>query len=123
GTDVHIMQFFAVTPLLLLGFFTYVNLYLRFVWEGMAALPAIFQDGTPIHRKTYPWLLSGLPRAYWPQLRAERSLLSWLQARVTHLGAWWAVPLTLMLFWWPYLSRLQWLPKPWPWGSHLRCWL
>jgi hypothetical protein len=23
------------------------------------------------------------------------------------------VPLTLVLFWWKYLSRLQWLPKPW----------
>ena len=83
------------------------------VWEALATLPAFFPDGTPMHRKMYPWVLGHLPRAYWWRLRAEHTLLSDLKLWLSHGAAWCSVPFTLVLFWWKYLGRLQWLPKPW----------
>jgi uncharacterized protein YjbI with pentapeptide repeats len=123
GTDIRIVGFFAIAPMLLCGFSIYINLYLRFVWEGLAALPAIFPDGTPIHKKTYPWMLTGLPRAYWLRLRSERTLHSRIQLWFTQTMAWWLVPLTLEVFWWRFLSRLEWLPQPWPWPALRNCWI
>ena len=58
GTEIQIVGFYVVAPLILLGFYLYFHLYLQFVWDGLAALPAIFPDGTPLYRKGYPWLLS-----------------------------------------------------------------
>jgi uncharacterized protein YjbI with pentapeptide repeats len=113
GTEISVVPFYGVAPLLLVGLYVYLHVYLQDVWEELAALPAVFPDGTPLHRKMYPWLLGNLPRAYWWRLRSEHTLVSDLQLWLSHGAAWCAVPLTLMLFWWRYLSRLQWLPRPW----------
>jgi len=45
GTDIPIVSFYIVTPLVLLGIFIYFHIYLQRLWEAMSQLPAIFPDG------------------------------------------------------------------------------
>src|SRR5947209_4151298 len=63
GTEISVVPFYWVGPLLLVGLYIYFHVYLQDVWEALASLPAVFPDGTPLHRKLHPWLLGHLPSA------------------------------------------------------------
>ncbi|MGH9426105.1 MAG: pentapeptide repeat-containing protein [Terriglobia bacterium] len=115
GTPIPIAGFFVVAPAIILGIYIYFHLYLQPLWENLADLPAVFPDGRPLDKRAYPWLLNRLVRANLALLRNERPPISRLQALVSILLAWWAVPFTIALFWLRYLPRHDWIGT----GLHL----
>ena len=108
GTEIPIAGFYWMAPILLLGVYVYLHLYLQRLWEGLADLPAVFPDGKPLNKKVYPWLLSGLVRAHFKLLKDQRPLLSRLENWATIFLAWWIVPVTVVVFWLRYLPRHEW---------------
>ncbi len=109
GTEIPIVGFYWVAPILLIGVYLYLHLYLHRLWEGLADLPAVFPDGKPLNKKVYPWLLSGLVRAHFKRLQGERTLLSRLENGAVIFLAWWTVPTTVLVFWLRYLPRHEWI--------------
>ena len=108
GTEIPIAGFYWVAPILLLGVYVYLHLYLQRLWEGLADLPAVFPDGKPLNKEVYPWLLSGLVRAHFKLLKDERTFLSRMENWATIFLAWWIVPVTVLVFWLRYLPRHDW---------------
>lgn len=104
-TSIPIVSFYVVTPLLLLGLYLYFHFYLQKLWEELATLPAIFQDGRPLYAKADPWLLSDLVRSHLSKLSYDRPFMSYLQKWISILLAWWVVPITEVLFWARYIRR------------------
>lgn len=109
GTDIPLIRFYAVAPLLLLCMYIYFHMGLQRLWEELADLPAVFPDGRPLDKKAYPWLLNVLIRAYLVRLNENRSPLSRWQARISVLLAWGLVPLTMFMIWARYLRSHDWL--------------
>jgi uncharacterized protein YjbI with pentapeptide repeats len=107
-TSIPIVGFFIVTPLLLLGIYFYFHFYLQKLMEEVASLPAVFQDGRPLHSKFNPWLINELVRSHFSRLKVERPFLSYVQLWISVLLAWWVVPITMFLFWGRYLRRHEW---------------
>ena len=107
-SKVPIAGFFHVAPIILLAMYIYFHLYLDRLWAGLSSLPAVLQDGRPLHQKVYPWLLNGVVRSHLPRLKDRRTLLSRVEYIITVVLAWWVVPLTLMAFWVRYLPRHEW---------------
>jgi len=115
GVDIPLTRFYQMVPLLLLCLYCYFHLNLQRLWEELANLPAIFPDGNPLDRKSYPSLLNGLVRVHVDRLRKRRSGLAVWQARLALLLGWALVPLTLVLAWGRYLSAHDW----WVTGLHV----
>lgn len=104
-TAIPIVGFYVVAPLLLLCTYLYFHFYLQKLWEELGSLPAILQDGRPLHAKVDPWLLNDLVRSHLSLLNVNRPFLSYLQLWLSVLLAWWLVPLTLFLFWGRYIRK------------------
>ena len=113
NTNIALSGFYWVAPLILLGVYFYLHLYLQRLWRDLASLPAVFPDGEALDEKAYPWLLNGLVRAHFARLKLRDRPLSRLENLVSIALAWWVVPLTLVLFWLRYLPRHDW------WGTGL----
>jgi uncharacterized protein YjbI with pentapeptide repeats len=109
GAVIPITWFYLVAPLLLFGCYVYFHLHLQRLWEELAFQPAIFPDGKRLDEKAYPWSLNGLVYLYFKRLRNDRPHLSGLQSCISGFLAWGAVPLTLSLFWFRYLTRHDWV--------------
>jgi len=105
GTEIPIVGFYLIAPILLLCVYLYSHIYLLRLWEGLAQLPAFFPDGRALHERAYPWFLNGLVCAYFKQLKPKRPSLSKLQVFLSIILAWWVIPATLLLFWARYLPR------------------
>lgn len=105
GTPIPIAYFYLAAPIILFAIFCYFQLNLQRLWELFAELPAIFPDGTPLHQKSYPWLLNGLVCIHFPMLRNLRPFLCRSQVCLSVILAWVIVPVTLLLFWARYLPR------------------
>lgn len=108
GTAIPIAWFYFAAPLLLLGLYLYQHFYLQRLWENLAGLPAIFEDGKRLDQRAYPWLLNGLVRRHFDKLRPNRTRLQKLEEWVSTFLAWWVVPLTLLWFWARYIPRHDW---------------
>lgn len=104
-TQIPIVGFYVVAPLLVLCVYFYFHFYLQKLWEELGSLPAVFPDGRPLYAKVEPWLLNDLVRAHLPKLNVDRPFLSYLQLWISVLLAWWVVPITMFLFWGRYLRR------------------
>jgi uncharacterized protein YjbI with pentapeptide repeats len=103
GTDIPLVQFYVVAPLLLLCLFIYFHFCLQRLWEELGELPAVFPDGRALDKKAYPWLLNGIVRMHAPRLKESSSPLALWQARISVLLAWGLVPLTIAVMWVRYL--------------------
>jgi kumamolisin len=104
-TSVPIVGFFFIGPLLLMAAYVYLHFYLQKLWEEVGRLPAVFPDGTVLHRKTDPWLLTDLVLVHNRRLKGRSSILLNLQIWVSVFLTWWVVPVTVLLFWNRYLDR------------------
>lgn len=108
GTDIPLVRFYLVAPLLLLCLYVYFHLCLQRLWEELAELPAVFPDGRPLDKKAYPWLMNVLIRAHLPHLRAHRSNLARWQSRMSIVLGWGLVPITIMTLWFRYIRSHDW---------------
>jgi uncharacterized protein YjbI with pentapeptide repeats len=106
-TSVPIVGFFFIGPLLLMAAYVYLHFYLQKLWDEVGRLPAVFPDGTPLHCKTDPWLLTDLVLLHNRRLKVRSSFRLNLQIWVSVFLTWWVVPLTLLLFWNRYLDRQE----------------
>lgn len=104
-----VTAFYSIAPLLLLGLYFYLHIYLQRIWEGMASLPAVFPNGRAINRKVTPCILNGIIRHYFSLLRSSSQALSRLQTTISILLAWWLIPFTILFIWGSYLSRNEWI--------------
>ncbi len=113
ATAVPIVWVYTVAPVLLLAIYIYFHLHLQRLWEGFAALPAFFPDGRSLDRCAYPWLLNGLISRQMYRLRGARPALARLQSFLAIVLAWWLTPVTIVWFWFRYLSRQDWTVTVW----------
>ncbi len=109
GTAVPIVGFYFAAPLMLVGLYLYLHFYLQRLWENLAGLPAIFEDGKRIDQRAYPWLLTGLVRRHFEVLKVKRTLLQKSEETMTLILAWAVVPATLISFWFSYMPRHDWI--------------
>ncbi len=109
NTKINIVMFYWAAPSLLFCLYLYFHLCLQRLWEAVAQLPAYFPDGRPLPQRLHPWLLHGLIWAFFPRLRRDRPVLTWLQNLLNKFLAWWVVPLTLFFLWGRYLPAHEWV--------------
>ncbi len=97
--SVSIRNAYVVVPLILLGLYIYMHLYLQDLKEARASLPAIFPDGLSIEKRSYPWLLTNLIRSQSPEQVSRPIPLRMLRFMVSFAFGWLLVPVTILLFW------------------------
>lgn len=109
-TEISVKLFFQIGPLILLGLYFAFHLYLQRLWETLATLPAVFPDGVPVDRKSYPWLVNDLVRLYLPRLKESpmRTPLMFFQERLWETVVYWLPPALLLPFWARYLCCRNW---------------
>ncbi|MDH4229654.1 MAG: pentapeptide repeat-containing protein [Nitrospirota bacterium] len=91
--------FFVIMPWLLLGGFLWLHVYLQRLWEAIAALPALFPDGTPVTARVGGWLVGGIAWNHVPRLIGHQPELARLQTLLAGMAVWGLVPGTQALFW------------------------
>ncbi len=109
GASIPIVYFYWSAPFLLLALYVYFHLYLLRMFENLADLPAVYPDGRPLHKKAYPWLLSGLVCKYFKELRENRPPMSKPQVFLSILLSWVFVPFTFLIMWFRYLPKHDWI--------------
>jgi uncharacterized protein YjbI with pentapeptide repeats len=109
------LWFYVLAPALLLVVYLYFHLSIQALWEAFASLPAVFTNGRPLHERAHPWVLNTLVRRHFKLLRGECGLVTWLQILMSYVIAWWAVPVTITVFWLRFLVKRDWLIT----GSHI----
>ncbi len=107
-TAIPIAWFYLTAPILLVGFYLYMHFYLHRLWEGLAGLPARFEDGKRLDERAYPWLLNGLVRRHFDKIKSKRLSIARLEEWVSIILAWWVVPFTICCFWLRYIPRHDW---------------
>ncbi len=108
GTDIPLIEFYLVAPLLLFCFYLYFHMNMVRLWEELANLPAVFPDGRGLDSKAYPWMLNSLVCLHVDRLKKQRPARTLWVARFTALLAWGIVPFTLVLLWARYLTAHDW---------------
>ncbi len=98
-----LVPFYLFGPIVILGLYVAFHLFLQRLWDGIAALPAIFPDGERLD--------TALPRfARWPARKHLRWLeeqnlqQSRLETAIAIFLLYWTAPLTVLLFWGRYLT-------------------
>lgn len=103
STLIPIVTFYYFSPLVLLCLHIYFLFCLQAVWNLLARLPAVFPDGIPLERKSFPWLLTDIVVFHFRHLRRNLTLLSYTQRILSVFLGWYLVPVTLVMFWFRYL--------------------
>ena len=99
GSNVPIVGFYWAAPALLISLYVYFQLYLQRLWEALAVMPAVFQDGRTLDKAVYPWMITGLVHDHFPRLKDYRPPLYAVQRWAIRISAWWVAPLTILLIW------------------------
>ena len=108
GVPIPSLGFYMVGPLLLLGLYYYFHFYLQDLWERLASLPAVFPGGVPLDKMAYPWIAVHMGSLHIRKL-SETALTRHRFRDWTFIFlAWWAVPLSSVLFWVRYLPVRNW---------------
>jgi len=100
---VPLAQFFLLSPVLIGAFYLWVNIYLQRLWETMASLPAIFENGRRLD-EALPWIVSWPARSYFKWLRERRSALAGVEKAICIILLYWIAPATMIVFWGRYLT-------------------
>jgi uncharacterized protein YjbI with pentapeptide repeats len=96
-------QIFLLTPLVLLALYLAFQFHLQRLWDSVLELPAIFPDGHPLDDRG-PAVIVGLLRAHFPWINQDASSTRLVEKGAAILIGYWAVPVTLLLFWARYLT-------------------
>ena len=101
--ELPLVQFFLFCPVLIGGLYLWLHVYLQRLWEAMAALPAIFENGRRLDA-SLPWLVRWPAHSYFKWLHARRSALAGIEKATCIILLYWAAPATMLLFWSRYLT-------------------
>ncbi len=104
GNVLPMTGFYLGGPMVLLALSLRLQFLLLRLWGGMAALPAVFQDGQTLE-KDGPWYLMGLVRRHFRWQGDKQSAMTTFETALSTTLAYWIVPSTLFFFWVRYLSR------------------
>ncbi|MGH9704193.1 MAG: pentapeptide repeat-containing protein, partial [Candidatus Acidiferrales bacterium] len=104
GRFIPVVQFYLVSPLLLLGLQIYFHFYLQRLWEGMAGLPAVFPDGKTVDHGGSRMVVA-LGRFHLQRDDGHLPRPLWLEAVIAVALAYWLVPVMLFFLWARYLTR------------------
>jgi hypothetical protein len=107
-TNIPIVGFYFVAPVLLAMVFLYFHILLHRLWELFGDLPAMFPDGVPVDKRAHPWLLNGLVRRWSGLLQGQPPLLAVFQYFASIVLAYSTVPITLFAFLVRCLPRHDW---------------
>jgi uncharacterized protein YjbI with pentapeptide repeats len=105
GQTVANVDFCYVAPIMLVGLYCYLHLYLQRLWERIRVLPAVLPDGRAIDEAIYPWLLSGTARSHLRGLDRPGPAYATAQTIFSFVLGWLVVPLTLYYMWGRALVR------------------
>jgi hypothetical protein len=92
-------------PVIIVGIYGYLLLYLGRLWRRLPALPAKFPDGVALTDTIYPWLLNEQIRQYMPRLQISHPPSYRYDIMLSRILAWLIPPATLIAIWWRYLPR------------------
>jgi uncharacterized protein YjbI with pentapeptide repeats len=108
GTELSVVPFFMITPVILLLLFIYFQLHLQQLWEQIARLPREFPSGLSRGEYLPPWMLLSLAD-WWDPAPGVTTPAYVHRARfvVSFILTWAVIPATLLLFWWRYLPRMH----------------
>jgi uncharacterized protein YjbI with pentapeptide repeats len=106
GAAFPVEGFFMLAPVLLLFLYLFFHVRLLRMWEHFAELPAVFADGQGVDRKV-GWLFCEKLQQHSRWLSEGQLPRSSLEITLMMLPAYWVVPVTLVLFWGRYLTRLD----------------
>jgi len=102
GVPVPIRSFFIAAPLIVLGLYTYLHLYLTKLWRALAEVQAGSHTASgldrPLDDLVFPWLVSDAAIAIRPGARIRP--FSKLIQLVAFVFLWSATPFVMMLYWW-----------------------
>lgn len=97
SVSVPIKSFFYAGPLIVLGLYTYLHLYLIKLWRALATIDAQPARGVWLDDLVFPWLISDA--AIFLKPGAPKRPFRWLTRLVSFSFLWAAAPLVLLLFW------------------------
>ncbi|NVK33723.1 MAG: pentapeptide repeat-containing protein, partial [Rhodobacteraceae bacterium] len=96
--QVPVTSFFAVTPVLILGLYTYLHLYLLKLWRALGDLPGQLPNGVALDDAVFPWMVADAAILLKPG--AQGRAFGWLTRSVSFIFLWAAGPIVLSAFWW-----------------------
>jgi len=105
GVAVPIVGFYYAAPSILFIMYAYFLLYMQLLWEKLAKYPAVFQNGKPLDSTIHQWLLNGLIRTYFKQLKQDRTISHRILMILSLCTAWLVVPAILAASWYRCLFR------------------
>ncbi|MBG6160517.1 uncharacterized protein YjbI with pentapeptide repeats [Labrenzia sp. EL_195] len=97
GVSVPIVSFFVAGPVLVLGLYTYLHLYLIKLWRALAEVDVKTIDGVWLDDLVFPWLINDA--AIFMKPGAPTRPFGWLTQLVSLIFLWLAAPCVLGLFW------------------------
>ncbi len=101
GTSVPTQSFFLGAPLLVLGVFVYLHIYLVKLWRALSTPPMVLDDADGRTRRldeaVFPWLLNDAALRW----RPDRTLnpFGWLTGLGTWILCWVLAPALIAAFW------------------------
>ncbi|NVK34924.1 MAG: pentapeptide repeat-containing protein [Rhodobacteraceae bacterium] len=96
--SVPVKSFFYAGPLIVLGLYTYLHLYLLKLWRALAVPAARLANGRQLDEAVFPWLVSDAAISIKPG--GPRRPFGWMTRIVAFLFLWAAGPMILIYFWW-----------------------
>ena len=102
---IPVVTFYTYAPVVLLCLYLLFHLQTLHLWSAQANLPTFLPDGTLLTKKGYPSLLRDLFGSFTDLAMTDRPYLSPIQAFLSNFFAWWALPITLFVFWFRFLYR------------------
>ncbi|WP_422375225.1 pentapeptide repeat-containing protein [Roseibium sp.] len=96
--SVPINSFFLAAPVIVLGLYIYLHLYLGKLWRALYLLGPKLRDSRSTDDVVFPWLISDAAIYLLPD--APQNARNWLTIAIVFLVLWLAGPVVLGIFWW-----------------------
>ncbi|MCB2212691.1 pentapeptide repeat-containing protein [bacterium] len=109
GAEVSINHFYFWTPMLILGIYTYLHLYLMRIYSVGGRLPAVLPDGRYIDDAIDPWLFNSLLRILNKRSKSSDMIFDGLTLIVIWSVGWLLAPFSITIIWGKYLTKHDYL--------------
>lgn len=110
---VPIASVFYFMPVVLFALFTYFQMNLQGLWEGLASLPAVFPNGEILPHRAFPWIVTSVVYLFVSHLSNRRSTYWRWNVLIMMLEVWILAPVTILWFWLRYMRVGDWIGAFW----------